>query len=141
MSTTDIPPVLSAVFCSAVDDWTGDWCRRLRDDCRADQGEGQHSYDGTDPWAEPTETKDAMTTHSPEITEYIDSLREEIDRHDGSLPTAVGMIIGAASSCWSNLSGAGVFESQRASALVDLLLSYTGPFEPAASSPETGDQG
>lgn len=71
----------------------------------------------------------------PELTEdmnaYIASLREEIDRHGGDLPAAVGMVIGAASSCWTNLKGAGVFESDRAAALVDLLLSYTGPFEEA----------
>lgn len=75
-----------------------------------------------------------MAELTEDLTAYIASLREEIDRHGGDLPSAVGLVIGAASSCWTNLAGAGVFESDRASALIDLLLSYTGPFETKAAS-------
>lgn len=79
------------------------------------------------------------TTHSPEIVAYIDSIREEIDRHNGSLPTAVGIVVGAASMCWPLPGGASVFQSQRASALVDLLLSYTGSSEPVSSRDAVGE--
>lgn len=64
-----------------------------------------------------------------EIETYIAGVREAIDREDGSLPSAVGIIIGAASMCWEHVDRAGVFQPDRASALIDLLLSYTGPFE------------
>jgi hypothetical protein len=46
--------------------------------------------------------------------------------HDGSLPlaTAVFQALGAASACWDNLEGAGVFESERARAVGDALLAF-----------------
>lgn len=54
-----------------------------------------------------------------EPAEFAASLRRAID-------AATGMIIGAASSCWENLAGAGNFQSQHASALIDLMLEYAG---------------
>lgn len=47
-------PPRDAIFCAAVDTYTGDWCKTLASDCRASGGIGQHSYDGRDPW--PTDT-------------------------------------------------------------------------------------
>lgn len=57
-----------------------------------------------------------------DLAAYVASVRAELDRFDGQLQGEVGFIVGAASSCWSDLAGAGVFESERASALVDLLV-------------------
>jgi hypothetical protein len=77
-----------------------------------------------------TETPTPMpdTTAPPaDLEAYKASVREEIARHGGDPATAVGFVVGAASSCWSNLGGAGVFESERASALVDVLLEYVTP--------------
>lgn len=54
--------------------------------------------------------------------EYKASIRQEIERHGDNFETAAGIIIGAASMCWATPEGAGVFDSQRASALVDLLV-------------------
>lgn len=39
-----------------------------------------------------------------------------------TLEEAVGLSIGAASACWDNLSGAGVFESERAAVITETLL-------------------
>jgi hypothetical protein len=61
-----------------------------------------------------------------DLTDYIESVHKEIDRNGGDISTAIGIVIGAASACWSNLEGAGVFESERASALVDVLLERVG---------------
>jgi hypothetical protein len=45
-----------------------------------------------------------------------------------TLEEAVGLAIGAASACWTNLDGAGTFESERAAeisgALLDLVRGY-----------------
>lgn len=38
-----------------------------------------------------------------------------------TIKEAIGLAMGAASSCWENLQGAGTFESERASELVDVL--------------------
>ena len=72
-----------------------------------------------------------MTLPKPDIAappvdleEFKANIRDEIARHGGDQATAVGIVVGAASSCWSNLGAAGVFESQHASALVDVLLEY-----------------
>lgn len=43
-------------------------------------------------------------------------------RQPASLETAVGEAMGAASACWDNLAGAGVFESEKARALTAELL-------------------
>lgn len=84
-----------------------------------------------------------MTEQQPDYTDYLASFRADIARcvDEGSdeLRTAVGMILGGASSCWSNLAGAGEFESQRASALVDLLLEYVEP-RPATCACNTTEQ-
>lgn len=44
--------------------------------------------------------------------------------HDGTVPleTAVFQALGAASACWTNLAGAGVFESERAEAIGQALI-------------------
>ena len=39
-----------------------------------------------------------------------------------TLEEAIGIGIGAASMCWDNIEGAGVFDSQRASLIVEMLL-------------------
>lgn len=44
------------------------------------------------------------------------------DRAD--LEQAVGLTIGAASVCWENMNGTGVFESDRAKELLDQLVDY-----------------
>lgn len=43
---------------------------------------------------------------------------------------AVGQAIGAASACWENLSGAGIFESTRAKQIVDELVAYINSKQP-----------
>lgn len=47
---------------------------------------------------------------------------------DAPLPLeeAVGQALGAASGCWENLEGAGVFDSTRCKAVLDWLLAYLG---------------
>lgn len=57
-----------------------------------------------------------------DLKAYIESVHAEIERHGGGIETAIGIVVGAASACWSNLEGAGKFQSQRASALVDVLM-------------------
>lgn len=56
--------------------------------------------------------------------EGVTSMIREAD----TLEEAVWLSIGAASACWDNLSGAGVFESERAAAisatLLDLVRGY-----------------
>lgn len=46
--------------------------------------------------------------------------------HDGSLSldSAVFQAIGAASACWTNLQGSGVFESERAKEIGEVLLAF-----------------
>lgn len=43
-------------------------------------------------------------------------------READTLEEAIGLSIGAASACWDNLEGAGVFESERAAAISETLL-------------------
>ena len=63
---------------------------------------------------------------TPNLAEYIDGIRHEIKRSGDTPEMAAGIIIGAASMCWDNMAGAGVFDSRRASALVDLLVERIG---------------
>jgi hypothetical protein len=77
---------------------------------------------------------------------FADSVRAEITRHGGTLLTAVGIVVGAASACWSNPAGAGEFQSRRASVLVDVLLEYVTAAACACNTTEQrthqrGDQG
>lgn len=51
------------------------------------------------------------------------SYESERDRTRGNLPAMVNTALGAASACWSNLNGAGIFESDRCSAIADMLIS------------------
>jgi hypothetical protein len=60
-----------------------------------------------------------------ELQAYVQSVHKEIDRAGGGPLALFGIVIGAASVCWSNPEGAGVFDSQRASALIDLLIART----------------
>lgn len=71
------------------------------------------------------------TAPSSDLDDYAASIRDEIARHGGDLFTAVGIVVGAASSCWENLAGAGAFESNRASVLVDVLLQHIEQTRPA----------
>lgn len=48
-----LPP--AAVWCGAVDIYTGDWCKRLASECRAPSDGTTHSYDGRAPWPDDTE--------------------------------------------------------------------------------------
>lgn len=51
----------------------------------------------------------------------FDDVRKMIRSAD-TLEEAIGLSIGAASSCWDNLEGAGVFESERAAAITEELV-------------------
>lgn len=80
------------------------------------------------PIADPTGGGDATEVSAAadvELADFAASVRAEIARHD--LPTAIGIVVGAASGCWSNLQGAGIFQSEKASALVDVLLEFVTP--------------
>lgn len=46
----------------------------------------------------------------------------EMIRSADTLEEAIGLSIGAASSCWDNLEGAGVFESERAGVITETLV-------------------
>lgn len=50
-----------------------------------------------------------------------------------SLESAVFQALGAASACWDNLEGAGVFQSERARAIGEELLERIGPGWPGQS--------
>ncbi len=51
---------------------------------------------------------------------------EFIPERDGSIPleTAVFQALGAASACWANLEGAGVFQSERAKEIGEALIDH-----------------
>lgn len=51
----------------------------------------------------------------------FEDVRQMIRSAD-TLEEAVGLSIGAASTCWDNLDGAGVFESERAAAITEELV-------------------
>lgn len=48
----------------------------------------------------------------------------ELDQEADSPEQAVFLALGAASACWDNLRGAGVFESTRAKQIGDQLMAY-----------------
>jgi hypothetical protein len=50
--------------------------------------------------------------------------QEAAERGEDVLATVVGQALGAASACWENLSGAGVFESTRCAAILDSTLEW-----------------
>jgi len=50
--------------------------------------------------------------------------KELILDHTVGIEDFIGQAVGAASACWSNLSGAGEFESTRASAIVDEIMDH-----------------
>lgn len=56
--------------------------------------------------------------------QFADSVRAEIARAGGDFFTAAGVVIGAASMCWENPAGAGVFQSSHAAALVPVLVEH-----------------
>lgn len=64
----------------------------------------------------------------------LDEQRAHLTRalnNTNSLASAIGISVGAASACWSNLRGAGVFESDRAKMVVDVLLEHITSRTPA----------
>ncbi len=65
-----------------------------------------------------------MTTApaNPELDEWVASVREAALAAGPDLGTHLGVVMGAVSACWANLAGAGEFQSQRASALLDLAV-------------------
>lgn len=52
---------------------------------------------------------------------YADMVKQMIDEAE-SVEEAIGLAIGGGSACWSNLSGAGTFDSDRANVICDALL-------------------
>lgn len=55
--------------------------------------------------------------------------REGEDFRDMPLGEAVGQALGAASSCWSDLSGAGVFKSEQCKVVLDGLMAWLMDWE------------
>ena len=59
------------------------------------------------------------------MDEYLKSVERTIAKAvadaDKPLVAAIGVVLGAASSCWTNLEGAGTFESDRAAGLITVL--------------------
>lgn len=60
-----------------------------------------------------------------EMDAYVEAVKETIDRvtrdSEDPLAAAIGIVLGSASMAWSNPRGAGVFDSQRAEALIHVL--------------------
>lgn len=52
---------------------------------------------------------------------------EAVARGEDPVASVVGQALGAASACWDNLSGAGVFESDRCKAILDAVLDWLEP--------------
>lgn len=68
-----------------------------------------------------------MTDPAPEpaaVREPFAFRREDFGDRGPNLETAVFLAIGAASACWENLSGAGVFDSTRAEEIGRALLAF-----------------
>jgi hypothetical protein len=55
------------------------------------------------------------------VSETAIDWRAELAKVD-TLEEAIGISVGAASACWSNLEGAGTFESERAASISEALL-------------------
>lgn len=49
---------------------------------------------------------------------------EELRPEDQNLKTIVGLAVGAASVCWDDMTGKGVFESERAQQIVEEVISW-----------------
>ena len=60
---------------------------------------------------------DAGVIDADDLAAYKDSVRAEIERLGGGVPYAMGIIVGAASACWDNLAGAGIFDPGELTAL------------------------
>lgn len=58
----------------------------------------------------------------PESMPEYAGMTEPILNQDEDIETFIGHAVGATSACWSNLDGAGVFESVRAAQIVDEIL-------------------
>lgn len=54
----------------------------------------------------------------------VSVLFEGHNQPDDNLESVVGHAIGAGSACWDNLMGAGVFQSERASQIVDDVVGW-----------------
>jgi hypothetical protein len=63
-----------------------------------------------------------------DLPAYLNSVRTTINRcaeeSDDPLRAAIGVAMGAASTCWTNLAGAGIFDSDRAEGLVHMLADW-----------------
>jgi hypothetical protein len=77
---------------------------------------------------------DPFPTHTER--NYTVSDFEFQPEHDGtlSLESAVFQALGAASVCWENMSGTGVFQSERAKAIGDALLAEIGRLAPKGTT-------
>lgn len=53
---------------------------------------------------------------------------------EGTLGEVVGQSLGAASACWANLRGAGVFDSTQCKAILDGLMAYLSDWEAVVRS-------
>lgn len=62
-----------------------------------------------------------------EVQEIVDEANTQVPDHD-ELRTAVFEALGAASTCWENLEGAGVFDSTRAKEIGDGLMAKLDAF-------------
>lgn len=108
-------------------------------------------HEGTDPdVAPPLSVRLAWLAYEGQPTTVEESTGPEEPfefqpNHDGTLPleVAVFQALGAASACWDNLRGAGVFNSTRAKEIGDKLLAHLrtgaqGTPEPGSAAGSTG---
>lgn len=79
-----------------------------------------------------------------EMEEYLSAIRETVDRcvgdSDDPMATAIGVVIGAASMCWTNPGGAGVFDAERAEGLIRILRTWIMEQSGTADAKNVGEK-